>query len=79
MEEKTIRAKKQYITDNVNELSIEDKGRICTILIQNGKRKNIIYNKDGGCINLDILDDAIVNSIYVFIDYTINRLNSTFA
>ena len=78
MDEKAQTAKKQFITNNVNKLSSEDHGRICTILIQNGKRKNIIYNKDGACVNLDILDDASVNSIYVFVEYTINKLNLTF-
>lgn len=70
--------KKEYIVDNVNELSLEDKGGICAILIQNGRKKNIIYNKDGGCVNLDILDDSVINSLYAFVEYKMKKINTTF-
>lgn len=70
--------KKTYIVDNVNELSLEDKGGICSILIEKGKKKNIIYNKDGGCVNLDILDEAVINTIYAFVKYKMDKINTTF-
>ena len=72
----SIRTKKRFICDNVNKLTIDDKKEIRVLLVRAGKNKNIIYNKDGAAVNLDILGDNIITSIYALIDHKIKRLNS---
>lgn len=74
----SLKAKKQYTIDNSNELQLEDKREICTILTREGKGKNIIYNKDGVCVNLDIIDEATIHRIYMFIKYKMEKINTTF-
>jgi hypothetical protein len=74
----TIKLKKKFICENVNKLSTEDKNEIRILMVRAGKSKNIIYNKDGAAVNLDILDESLVTSIYSLVDHKIKKLTVSF-
>lgn len=73
-----VRSKKKFICENVNKLSVEDKKEIRVLLVHAGKSKNIIYNRDGAAVNLDILEENLITSIYTLVDHKIKKLTAGF-
>ena len=79
MDNMTIKQRKKYICDNVNNLSIEDKKQIYMLIKTSGKDIKISVNKDGLAVNLDseAVDESLIISIYTLVDHKIKRLNKT--
>jgi len=65
----TSEDKKNYIIKFVPQLSLENKKKVCSIIVQNGYYNKLIWCKEGSIINLDLLPENIISNIYNFVKF----------